>query len=72
MWDKFYANKVMGVEDLMTHQLKIITPTSTGMLSRTWKELEFRPDVLRATRGAGAHTEPLQVYSKIFMCVSIK
>jgi hypothetical protein len=40
------------------------------MLARTWEELEFQLDVLRATQGA--HIQERSVYEKNFMYVSIK
>jgi hypothetical protein len=41
-----------GVEDLKTRIRDVITIINRGMLARTWEELEFRLDVLRATQGA--------------------
>jgi hypothetical protein len=53
--DKVYATKITGVEDLKTRIRDVNTTINRGMLARTWEELEFRLDVLRATQGA--HTE---------------
>jgi hypothetical protein len=44
--------EVTGVEDMKTRIRDIITAINRGMLARTWEELEFRLDVLRATQGA--------------------
>jgi hypothetical protein len=56
MWDyvkdKFCVTKVTGVEDLKTRIRDVITTINRGMLARTWEEMEFRLDVLRATQGA--------------------
>jgi hypothetical protein len=48
--DKVYATKVTGVEDQKTRIRDVITIINTGMLARTWEELEFRLDVLPATQ----------------------
>jgi hypothetical protein len=50
--DKVYATKVTGVEDLKIRIRDVITTINRGMVARTWEELEFRLDVLRATQGA--------------------
>jgi hypothetical protein len=47
--------EITGGEDLKTRIRDVITTINRGMLARTWEELEFRLDVLRATQGA--HTE---------------
>jgi hypothetical protein len=44
--------EVTGVVDMKTRIRDVITTISRGMLARTWEELEFRLDVLRATQGA--------------------
>jgi hypothetical protein len=44
--------EVTGGEDLKTRIRDVITTINRGMLARTWEELEFLPDVLRATQGA--------------------
>lgn len=49
---KVYASKVTGVEYLMTRIGDVVTTIDTNMLDRTWKETEYRQDVLRSTRGA--------------------
>jgi hypothetical protein len=41
--------EITGVEDLKTRIRDVITTINRGMLARTWEELEFRLDVLRAT-----------------------
>jgi hypothetical protein len=50
--DKVYASRVTRVEDLKTRIRDVITTIDGGMLSRTWEQLEFRLDVLRATQSA--------------------
>jgi hypothetical protein len=50
--DKVYATKVTGVEGLKTRIRDVITTINRGMLARTWEQLEFRLDVLRAIQGA--------------------
>jgi hypothetical protein len=40
------------VEDLKTRVRDVIITINRGMLARTWEELEFRLDVLRATQDA--------------------
>jgi hypothetical protein len=69
--DKVYATKVTGTEDLKKWIRDVITTIIRDMLARTWEELEFRLDVLRAIQGA--HTEVRSVHEKKnFMYVSIK
>jgi hypothetical protein len=53
--DKVYATKDTGIEDLKTQIRDVITTIKRGMLARTWEELEFRLDVVRATHCV--HTE---------------
>jgi hypothetical protein len=65
--DKVYATKVTGVEDLKTRIRDAITPINRGMLARTWEELEFRLDILRATQDA--HIEVPSVYEKKTFCI---
>jgi hypothetical protein len=50
--DKVYVTKVTGVEDMKTRIRDAITIINRGMLVRTWEDLEFRLDFLRATQGA--------------------
>jgi hypothetical protein len=59
--------EVTGVEDLKTRIRDVITTINRGMLARTWEELEFRLDVLRATQGA--HIEVRCVYEKKTLCI---
>jgi hypothetical protein len=50
--DKVCTTKVTGVEDPKTRIRDVITTINRGMLARTWEELEFGLNVLRATQGA--------------------
>jgi hypothetical protein len=59
---KFQATKFTGAEDVKIWTRDVTTATNRGMLARTWEELEFRLDVLRATRVA--YIELLSVYGK--------
>jgi hypothetical protein len=68
--DNVYVTKVTGIEDLKARIRDVIKTINRGMLARTWEELEFRLDLLRATQGA--HTKERSMYEKIIMCVSIK
>jgi hypothetical protein len=42
--------EVTGGEGLKTRIRDVMTTINRGMLARTWEELEFRLDVLRATK----------------------
>jgi hypothetical protein len=44
--------EVTGVEDMKTRIRDVITTINRGLLARTWEQLEFQLDVLRATQDA--------------------
>jgi hypothetical protein len=52
-----FRTPVNGLDDLKTHIRNAISAIPTDMLHRTWQELEYRLDILRATMGA-----PIEVY----------
>ncbi|PNF27356.1 hypothetical protein B7P43_G02428, partial [Cryptotermes secundus] len=47
-----FRRPVNGLDDLKTRIRNAISATPADMLYRTWQELEYRLDVLRATKGA--------------------
>jgi hypothetical protein len=56
LWGYFKSNvfrtPVNGLDDLKTRIRNAISSIPADMLHRTWQELEYRQDVLRATKGA--------------------
>jgi hypothetical protein len=47
-----FQTPVNGLDDLKTHIRNAISAIPADMLHRTWQELEYRLDVLGATKGA--------------------
>jgi hypothetical protein len=47
-----FRTPVNGLDDLKTRIRNAISAIPADMLHRTWQELEYRLDVLRATKGA--------------------
>ena len=46
------TTKVRDIDDLKQRISNVITTIDEAMLQRTWQEIEYRLDVLRATNGA--------------------
>ena len=53
-WDKIRCSdqKVRDIDDLKQRISNAITTIDEAMVQRTWQEIEYRLDVLRATNGA--------------------
>jgi hypothetical protein len=47
-----FRTPVNGLDDLKTRIRNAISAIPADMLHKTWQELEYRLDVLRATKGA--------------------
>ena len=47
-----YRTKVTDLQDLKTRIRNAFELVIVEMLERTWREIEYRLDVVRATRGA--------------------
>ena len=47
-----YRTKIRDVTDLKQRITDAIATIGEAMLQRTWQEIEYRLDVLRATKGA--------------------
>jgi hypothetical protein len=47
-----FRTPVSGLDELKTRIRNAISAIPADMLHRTWQELEYRLDVLRATKGA--------------------
>jgi hypothetical protein len=50
--DIVYKSKVRDINDLKERIIDAIATADSAMLERTWMEIEYRLDVLRATNGA--------------------
>jgi hypothetical protein len=48
----FYRTKVRHINDLKERVTDAIATVDEAMLERTWMEIEYHLDVLRATNGA--------------------
>jgi hypothetical protein len=57
----WFPTPVNGLDDLKTRNRNAISAIPTDMLHRTGQELEYRLDVLRATKGAH-----IEVYCSVF------
>jgi hypothetical protein len=55
--DRVYATPVPDIATLRTQIAAVLEEVDATMLQRVWMELEYRLDVLRATKGA--HVEVL-------------
>ncbi|GBN11108.1 hypothetical protein AVEN_246312-1 [Araneus ventricosus] len=49
--DKVYSREIRDVEDIHASITAAIANVTTEMLQRTWLELDYRLDILRATKG---------------------
>jgi hypothetical protein len=52
LWGYVFRTPVKGLDDLKTRIRNAISAIPADMLLRTWQELEYRLDVLRATKVA--------------------
>ena len=50
--DIVYRTKVRDVSDLQQRMIEALDTVTVDMLARTWLEIEYRLDILRATDGA--------------------
>ena len=50
--DQVYRTKVTDLQDLKTRIRNAFELVTVELLERTWREIEYRLDVVRATRGA--------------------
>jgi hypothetical protein len=50
--DRIYATKVRDIRDLRARIVEAVGTVTPDMLQRTWAELDYRLDILRATNGA--------------------
>ena len=50
--DIVYRTKVRYVSDLQQRIIEALDTVTVDMLARTWLEIEYRLDILRATDGA--------------------
>ena len=50
--DIVYRTKVRDVGDLQQRLIEVLDTVTVDMLARTWLEIEYRLDILRATGGA--------------------
>ena len=50
--DRVYRKPVRDVETLQSRIIEILATVNEEMLENTWREIEYRLDILRATNGA--------------------
>ena len=50
--DIVYRTKVRDIKDLQHRIIEAIDTVTVDMLARTWQEIEYRLDIVRATDGA--------------------
>ena len=50
--DRVYRTPVRDVETLQSRQIEVLATVNEEMLENTWREIEYRLDILRATNGA--------------------
>ena len=50
--DIVFRTKVTGLQDLKTRIQAAVATVTPDMLARTWQEIDYRLDILRATNGA--------------------
>ena len=50
--DKVYRTPVRDVETLQSRIIEVLATVNEEMLENTWREIEYRLDILRATNGA--------------------
>ena len=56
MKDQVYRTPIHDLQTLKTRIREAIATVTPQMLHNTWREIEFRLDVLRATNGAHVET----------------
>ena len=56
--DRVYRTPVSDVETLQSRIIDVLATVNEEMLKNTWREIEYRLDILRATNGA--HVEVYQ------------
>ena len=56
--DRVYRTPVRDVETLQSRIIDVLATVNEEMLKNTWREIEYRLDILRATNGA--HVEVYQ------------
>ncbi|KFM58240.1 hypothetical protein X975_25180, partial [Stegodyphus mimosarum] len=49
--DNVYRRRVSNIDDLKARMTTAIAPVDADMLAGTWREIEYRLDILRATKG---------------------
>jgi hypothetical protein len=47
-----YRVKIMDFQHLKAHIRDAVATVTPNMLQATWNEVEYRPDICRATKGA--------------------
>lgn len=52
MKDFVYQTKVADIDELKARIRNAVATVDIGMLARTWQEIEYRLDILHATKGA--------------------
>ena len=67
--DKVYSNKVTNMEQLHERIRAAIETVTPQLLQATWREIEYRLDILRATRGA--HIEMVWSHRQNFMTMCL-
>ena len=50
--DRVYRTPVHDVETLQSRIIEVLATVNEEMLENTWREIEYRLDILRATNGA--------------------
>ena len=50
--DRVYRMPVRDVETLQSRIIEVLASVNEEMLENTWREIEYRLDILRATNGA--------------------
>ena len=50
--DRVYRTPVRDVETLQSRTIEVLATVNEEMLENTWREIEYRLDILRATNGA--------------------
>ena len=50
--DRVYRTPVLDVETLQSRIIEVLATVNEEMLENTWREIEYRLDILRATNGA--------------------
>ncbi|PNF32015.1 hypothetical protein B7P43_G06576 [Cryptotermes secundus] len=68
--DIVYKTQVRDTDQLKTRLRDAITTVDVGMLSRTWQEIEYRLDILRATNGAHVQLYYVTIDTKLFEFIS--